>query len=324
MAQKFYYGGQAIIEGVMIRGQKSLVTAVRRPQGDILVESQPLPSIYTGKLRQIPFIRGVIVLLEAMFLGMQTLMHSAEVAMQEEEDEKVSPWLLWGFVSFSLAASVVIFFLAPLFVTRIFNQWLSSAILFNLVEGSIRLVIFIGYLKLVGRMPDIKRVFAYHGAEHQSINAFEHGVTLEPMKVRDFSTAHTRCGTSFLLAVMVIAIFVFSLIGKPALWIMVLSRILLLPVIAGISYEFTRFAAGHGDNPFVKALARPGLWLQAMTTRKPELSQLEVGIAALKKAIVVDHPEMEAELYPAPVAVPVPVPVLVVEPEAAAESEPLT
>ena len=318
MAQKFYYGGQAIIEGVMIRGQKSLVTAVRRPQGDILVESRPLPSIYTGKLRQIPFIRGVIVLLEAMFLGMQTLMHSAEVAMQEEEEEKVSPVLLWGFVGFSLAASVVIFFLTPLFVTRIFNHWLESAVLFNLVEGVIRLVIFITYLKLVGNMPDIKRVFAYHGAEHQSINAYEHGVKLEPMTVRDFSTAHTRCGTSFLLAVMVIAIFVFSLIGKPALWLMILSRILLLPVIAGISYEFTRFAAGHGHNALVKALTRPGLWLQAMTTRQPELAQLEVGIAALKKAIVVDHPEMEAELYPAPV----PVPVTETQPEA--EAEPLT
>ena len=318
MAQKFYYGGQAIIEGVMIRGQKSLVTAVRRPQGDILVESQPLPSIYNGKLRQIPFIRGVIVLLEAMFLGMQTLMHSAEVAMQEEEEEKVSPLLMWGFVGFSLAASVAIFFLTPLFVTRLFNRWLESAVLFNLVEGVIRLLLFMGYLKLVGRMPDIRRVFAYHGAEHQSINAYEHGVKLEPMAVREFSTAHTRCGTSFLLAVMVIAIFVFSLIGKPALWIMILSRILLLPVIAGISYEFTRFAGGHGDNPLVKVLARPGLWLQAMTTRKPELAQLEVGIAALKKAIVVDHPEMEAELYPAPV----PVPVVVIEPQI--EAGPLT
>jgi uncharacterized protein YqhQ len=320
MAQKFYYGGQAIIEGVMIRGQKSLVTAVRRPQGDILVESQPLPSIYTGKLRQIPFIRGVIVLLEAMFLGMQTLMHSAEVAMQEEETEKVSPWLLWGFVGFSMAASIAIFVLTPLLVTSIFNRWLESAVLFNLVEGFIRMSLFIGYMKLVGRMPDIKRMFAYHGAEHQSINAFEHGVKLEPMTVRDFSTAHTRCGTSFLLAVMVIAIFVFSLIGKPALWIMILSRILLLPVIAGISYEFTRYAAGHGDNGMVKALTRPGLWLQAMTTRIPELAQLEVGIAALKKAIVIDHPEMEAELYP----VPVPVEMPVQEPRLTADAEPLT
>jgi hypothetical protein len=318
MSQKFYYGGQAIIEGVMIRGQKSLVTAVRRPKGDIFVEAKPLPKIYTGKLRQVPFVRGVIVLLEAMLLGVQALMHSADIAL-EEEAEEVSPWLMWGLVGFSLAVSVGIFFLTPLFVTRIFNQWLESAILFNLVEGLIRLALFIGYLKLVGRMPDIRRVFAYHGAEHQSINAFEHGVKLEPLTVREFSTAHTRCGTSFLLAVLVIAIAVFSLLGKPALWLMVASRILLLPVIAGLSYEFTRYAAGHGDNALVRALARPGLWLQSMTTRQPELAQLEVGIAALKKALVVDHPEMEAELYPAPVEVPP-----VIEPATAAEPEPFT
>ncbi len=321
MAQKFYYGGQAIIEGVMIRGQKSLVTAVRHPKGDIVVESKPLPKIYTGKLRQVPFIRGVIVLLEAMLLGVQALMHSADVALDEEAEE-VSPWMMWGLVGFSMAVSVAIFFLTPLLLTNLLNEWLESAVLFNIVEGLIRLTLFIVYLKLIGRMPDIRRVFAYHGAEHQSINAYEHGVKLEPLAVREFSTAHTRCGTSFLLAVMVIAIFVFSLIGKPDLWLMIASRILLLPVIAGISYEFTRYAAGHGDNALVQALARPGLWLQAMTTRQPELSQLEVGIAALKKALVVDNPELEGELYPAP-AEPIPAAVPV-EVAAAPEAEPLT
>jgi len=304
MAQKFYYGGQAIIEGVMIRGRQSLVTAVRRPKGDIFVESKPLPKIYTGPLRQTPFIRGVIVLLEAMVLGVQALMHSADVAL-EEETEEVSPWVMWGMVGFSLAVSVAIFFLTPLFLANIFSDALGSGFLFALVEGLIRLVLFIAYLALIGRMPDIRRVFAYHGAEHQTINAYEHGVKLEPLAVREFSTAHTRCGTAFLLAVLVIAILVFSLLGKPALWLMVISRILLLPVIAGLSYEFTRYAAGHGDNALIRALARPGLWLQAMTTRQPELAQLEVGIAALKKALVVDHPELEAELYPAPVEVPV-------------------
>ena len=322
MAQKFYYGGQAIIEGVMIRGQKSLVTAVRRPKGDIFVEAKPLPKIYTGKLRQLPFFRGVIVLLEAMLLGVQALMHSADVAL-EEEVEEVSPWMMWGMVGFSLTVSVAIFFLTPLFLTRIFDQWLESAFLFVLVEGLIRLTLFIIYLKLIGRMADIKRVFAYHGAEHQTINAFEHGVKLEPLTVREFSTAHTRCGTSFLLAVLVIAIVVFSLLGKPDLWLMVASRLLLLPVIAGIGYEFTRYAAGHGDNALVRAVARPGLWLQALTTRQPELAQLEVGIAALKKALVDDHPEMEAELYPATAEIPVEV-APIIEPEPAVEPEPLT
>ncbi|MGI2336335.1 MAG: DUF1385 domain-containing protein [Dehalogenimonas sp.] len=297
MAQKFYYGGQAIIEGVMIRGQTSLVSAVRRPKGDIVVESKPLPKIYTGKLRQLPFVRGIVVLLEAMLLGVQALMHSADVAL-EEESEDISLWMMWGLVGFSMVVSVAIFFLTPLFVTRIFDQWLESAILFNVVEGLIRLLLFIIYLKLISRMADIRRVFAYHGAEHQTINAFEHGVKLDPLLVREFSTAHTRCGTSFLLAVMVIAIAVFSLLGKPELWLMVSSRILLLPVIAALSYEFTRYAAGHGDNHLVRALARPGMWLQSMTTRQPELAQLEVGIAALKRALVDDNPELAAELYP--------------------------
>ena len=299
MSQKFYYGGQAIIEGVMIRGQKSLVMAVRRPGGSIAVESKPLPKIYTGRLRQLPFVRGVIVLLEAMVLGVQALMHSTDIALEEEQEE-LSPWMMWGLVGFSLVVSVAIFFLAPLFVTRIFDQWLESAVLFNVVEGLVRLLIFVIYLKLIGRMGDIRRVFAYHGAEHQSINAYEHGVKLEPLEVRNFSTAHTRCGTSFMLAVLVIAIFVFSLIGKPDLWLMVLSRVLLLPVIAAMGYEFTRYAAGHGDNALVQALARPGMWLQSMTTRTPELAQLEVGIAALKRALVDDHPEMAGELYPEP------------------------
>ncbi|MDV2989123.1 MAG: DUF1385 domain-containing protein [Dehalogenimonas sp.] len=300
MAQKFYYGGQAIIEGVMIRGRKSLVSAVRRPKGDIVVESRRLPKIYTGKLRQLPFVRGIVVLLEAMVLGIQALMHSADVAL-EEESEEISPWMMWGLVGVSTVVSIAIFFLTPLFVTRIFDQWLESAILFNIVEGLIRLLLFVIYLKLIGRMADIRRVFAYHGAEHQTINAFEHGVKLEPTLVRDFSTAHTRCGTSFLLAVMVIAIAVFSLLGKPELWLMVSSRILLLPVIAALSYEFTRFAAGHGGNAVVRFLTRPGMWLQSMTTRQPELAQLEVGIAALKRALVDDDPALAAELYPTPV-----------------------
>ena len=260
MSQKFYYGGQAIIEGVMIRGQKSLVTAIRRPKGDIAIDSKPLPKIYTGKMRQLPFLRGVIVLLEAMLLGVQALMRSADVALEEEEEE-VSPWMMWGLVSFSLVVSVAIFFLTPLFLTRIFDQWLESVVLFNVVEGVIRLILFVIYLKLISQMADIRRVFAYHGAEHQTINAYEHGVKLEPLAVRGFSTAHTRCGTSFLLAVMVIAIFVFSLIGKPEMWLMVASRVLLLPVIASLGYEFTRYAAGHGDNSLVRALARPGMWL---------------------------------------------------------------
>jgi uncharacterized protein YqhQ len=294
--QKTYYGGQAVIEGVMMRGKKSMVVAVRRPNGDISVTPQPLHSVYTGKWRKTPFVRGVIALVESMVVGIQTLMFSANVAL-EEEQEKMSNWILWVTIIAALAFSIVLFFLVPLFLTnfiRDHNTILQQPILFNVVDGIIRVFIFIVYLKVISLMKDIKRVFAYHGAEHKSINAYEAGAPLELNSVRPFSTANPRCGTSFLFAVLVIAIFVFSLIGRPSLAWMAVSRVLLLPVIASLGYEFIYYTSRHCENPIMKFLLTPGLWLQTLTTRQPDDKQLEVGIAALKKVLEVDQPQTPA------------------------------
>lgn len=280
MAKKVYYGGQAVMEGVMMRGKKVMVTAVRRPNGEIVTKPQTLGSIYTGWARKTPLLRGVIVLIESLLLGIQTLNYSASIAL-EEEDEKVSGWLIWLMVGIGVVLAVGIFFLAPLFLTRLFN--IQSPLLFNIVDGLIRLGFFILYLWLVGLMPDIRRVFAYHGAEHMAVNAYEDGVPLEVENVKKYGTAHPRCGTSFLFVVMVIAIIAFALVGKPALWIMILSRIILVPVIAAFSYEITSFAGRHTRSILVRIILAPGLWLQSLTTRKPDDRMLEVSVAALTK-----------------------------------------
>jgi hypothetical protein len=291
--QKTYYGGQAVIEGVMMRGRKNMVTAVRRPNGEISVNPQLLQTFYTGKWRKTPLIRGIVALIESMVLGIQTLMFSANVAL-EEEQEKMSGWILWITIAAALAFSVGLFFLVPLFMTSFLrdrNTFLQQPILFNLVDGIIRVIIFIIYLKVISLMKDIKRVFAYHGAEHKSINAYEAGVPLEIDSVRPFSTANPRCGTSFLFAVLIIAIFVFSLIGKPSLAWMVASRIVLLPVIAALSYEFIYYTSRHCGNPVMRLLLTPGLWLQSLTTRQPDDKQLEVAITALRKVLEIEQPQ---------------------------------
>ena len=290
MVKKFYYGGQAIIEGVMMRGRKTMVTAVRRPGGSLAIDTQSLAPIYTGWMKEAPLIRGVIVLIETLALGIKSLLYSANVSLEEEE-EKISGGLVWVLVAVSLLFAVALFFIAPLFLTKLFDPYIPSSLAFNLIDGLIRLAIFIAYLKLITLVPDIKRVFAYHGAEHKVINAYEAGVPLEVEAVREYDTAHVRCGTSFLFAVLIIAIIVFALIGRPALWLMVLSRVLLIPVIAAFGYEVTRFGARHIKNVFVRAILAPGLWLQSLTTREPDDSQLEVAVSALKRVVEVDQLE---------------------------------
>ena len=271
-----------------MRGRKSVVTAVRRPGGGVAIETQSLATIYTGQVREAPLIRGVIVLIETMALGIKSLLYSANVSLEEEE-EKISGGMVWALVAISLLFAIALFFMAPLFLTRLLDPYIPSPLAFNLIDGVIRLAIFIAYLKLIRLVPDIKRVFAYHGAEHKAVNAYEAGVPLELEAVRGYATAHARCGTSFLFAVLIIAIIVFALIGRPALWLMVLSRVLLIPVIAAFSYEVTRFSAGHIKNTFVRAVLAPGLWLQSLTTREPDDSQLKVAVSALKKAVEVDQ-----------------------------------
>jgi uncharacterized protein YqhQ len=281
-----YYGGQAVIEGVMMRGKKHVAVAVRCPDGHIEVTSQPLASIYKGRLRELPFLRGVIVLIETMVLGIQALLHSANVAAAEETGEKISPWLLWGTMTLGLTFAVAVFFVAPLLVTNyLIYPYIASAFLGNLIEGIIRIGMFILYLWLIGFMAEIKVVFAYHGAEHKVVNAYEAGMPLEVEHVRNYSTAHTRCGTSFLLAVLVLAIIVFTLIGRPPLWLGIISRIIFIPVIAAIGYEFIRFGASKVNHPIIRSLLRPGLALQSMTTREPNDCQLETAVSALKSVL---------------------------------------
>ncbi len=285
----FYYGGQAVIEGVMMRGRENVAIAVRRPNGEISVTSQPLANLYKGRLRNWPLIRGIIILIETLALGIQALLHSAQVASAEEGEEGLSPTILWVTVIVAAAFAVGVFFVAPLLLTRyLLDPYITSALVSNIIEGVLRIGVFLAYLKVTSLMSDIKKVFAYHGAEHKVVNAYEAGMPLELDSVKSYSTSHARCGTSFLLAVMVISIFVFALLGRPSIWLSILSRIVLIPVIAAIGYEFIRFAAAHSQNRVMRSLLAPGLLLQALTTGEPTDSQLETAISALKKVIEAD------------------------------------
>jgi hypothetical protein len=290
MAERFYYGGQAVVEGVMMRGRKAMVIAVRRPGGGVVVDTQPLSGIYAGRMRRTPLLRGIVVLIEALVLGIRSLFYSANISL-EEEGAEISGWLVWLLVAVSLGSAVALFFMAPLFLTKLLTPHITSSLVFNLIEGVIRVAIFLAYLKLIALLPDIKRVFAYHGAEHKAVNAYEAGVPLEVAKVRKYSTAHVRCGTSFLFVVLIIAIIVFALVGLPSLWLMVLSRIVLTPLIAALGYEVIYFGNRHIDNPVVKWILAPGLWLQSLTTREPDDSQLEVALAALGRVVALDQAE---------------------------------
>jgi len=274
----------------MMRGQKAMVTAVRRPGGGLALNTQLLAGFYSGRLRRTPLIRGVIVLIEVLVLGIRSLLYSANVSLEEEEAE-ISGWFVWLLLAVSVAVAVVLFFMAPLFLANLIKPYITSALVFSLVEGLIRVAIFVVYLWLISLVPDIKRYFAYHGAEHKSINAYEAGVPLEVEAVKKYGTAHRRCGTSFLFVVLVIAIIVFALVGLPGLGMLILSRILLIPVIAGLGYEVIYFSANHANNSVVKAVAAPGLLLQALTTREPDDGQLEVALAALSKAVELDKEE---------------------------------
>ncbi len=289
MPEDFHYGGQAVIEGVMMRGQRHLAMAVRCPNGEVVLTTRDLPSVYTGRIRKIPFIRGVIVLVEALVLGIQVLIESANAALGEDNG-KISGPLLWGTLIASLGFTVGLFFLAPMFLTRfIIDPHIGdSSILSNLVEGVIRIGIFVIYLALINLMPDIRDIFAYHGAEHKAVNAYEDKAPLEPGAVRKYSTAHVRCGTSFLFAVLIIAIIVFSLLGDLDLWLRIVSRIVLIPVIASLGYEFTRLSARFADNRLMRIFFSPGLLLQRLTTREPSDDKVEVAISALKGVIEAD------------------------------------
>lgn len=305
---KFYYGGQAVIEGVMMRGRNQMAVAVRAPSGEIVVHEEPLTAaIYTKKWGQWPFVRGLRMLWDALGLGMRALLWSADVSLQEEgqEEVKFTGPVAWTTVAASLLFSVALFFMLPTAVAKWLSPVADSGLVVSAIEGVIRLGLFLLYLWAIGFMPDIRRVFAYHGAEHKTINAYEAGAPLTPESVGRFTTAHTRCGTSFLLSVMIIAIVVFAPFHFDNLLLRFASRLLLIPVVAGIAYEFMRFTAARVDQPLVRALITPGLMLQRLTTREPEPAMLECAIAALKPVLAADGIEARVPAEVQRIAVPV-------------------
>jgi uncharacterized protein YqhQ len=275
------YGGQAVIEGVMMRGQKAFAIAMRAPDGKIVVHQEKLAEIYRSKVAKIPFVRGVILLWDALGLGMRALTISANT--QTGEEEKIEGPALYLTLGFALVFGIGLFFLLPAGMGSLTEKYLGWNVWWsNLVEGLIRLGLLVGYIKAIGLMPDVKRLFAYHGAEHKTINAYEAGADLTPESVARFSLQHPRCGTAFLLTLVLLSILVFTALGPlPFLWRLA-SRILLIPMLAGVALEYIRWTANHLSNPFVRWLIRPNLALQSLTTREPDASMLEVAIASFR------------------------------------------
>ncbi|MFL2804153.1 MAG: DUF1385 domain-containing protein [Dehalococcoidia bacterium] len=281
------YGGQAVLEGVMIRGQSNVSVAVRSPSGEVKTQIKPIANIFRSKYRKTPLIRGIIALIETLIIGMNALNFSSAVAMEEENsDPNKASIVLMILISFTLA--IGLFFMLPLLISTPFEGLLGSNILSNIIEGIVRLLIFIGYIYVIGLMPDIKRVFMYHGAEHMTVHAQENNLELNLPNIKKYPTAHPRCGTAFLLTIMLIAVLVFILIPRQSLILVVGSRIVLVPFIASLSYEFIRLSSIYQNNLIMQAIAAPSLWLQSLTTRQPDDDQIEVAIIAMQSAIEAD------------------------------------
>jgi uncharacterized protein YqhQ len=283
-------GGQAVLEGVMMRSPSAWSVAVRKPNGEIAEVNRPVVAFsMRHKWARIPVIRGIVALGESLTIGFRALAISANYAAQDE-DEEVQTELTRGQLIFAFAVAigfaVLLFKVSPALITNLLP--IDGTYSFVIVEGAIRVSLFIVYLLVISMLPDLKRVFQYHAAEHKAINALEAGAELEPETVQKYSLIHVRCGTAFLLYVMVIAIFVFAFFGRPDWFWLIASRILLLPVIAGLAYEVIRFAGKHPHNPFLRTLLAPGLWLQRLTTREPSLDQIEVSIRALREVLRIE------------------------------------
>jgi uncharacterized protein YqhQ len=273
------YGGQAVIEGVMMRGRQSVAIAMRAPDMNIVIHEEPLGVIYKSRIARIPFLRGLVMLWDAMGLGIRALTISAN--LQNNEEEKIEGGTLIVTVMIALVFAISLFFLLPAAIGQLTEYYLTWSTWWgNVFEGITRLIIVIGYIFLVGRIPDIQRVFAYHGAEHKTINAFEAGVELTPENVSKYSTQHPRCGTAFLLTLVLISILVFALIGPLPLHLRLASRLILLPLLAGVAYEYIRWTGNKINLPLVRLLVWPNLALQKLTTREPTNEMLEVSIAA--------------------------------------------
>jgi uncharacterized protein YqhQ len=335
----FYYGGQAVMEGVMMRGRKSAAMAIRRPDGSIYLYEEALnPRLYQNRLFRLPFIRGVFLLWEMLILGTRLMTLSANVATgaivpDASTVDSETPGMFQGDTSnagyspdvisekletppqiggvalvitvlISLGFAIAVFFLAPLLIAGLFSYQIGGGWLNLTIEGLIRLGLLIGYLYLIGRIPDIQRVFGYHGAEHKAINTMENGEPLDVQHVRQASRVHTRCGTGFLLLVVVVSIVVFAFVGSPSILIKIISRVLLVPVVAGIAYELMRLGAANYRYRIVRWLLAPGLALQGLTTREPDDSMIECAIAALTRVIRRDNLDMKNDHGPADAVLP--------------------
>jgi uncharacterized protein YqhQ len=317
----FHYGGQAVMEGVMMRGRGEMAVAVRAPDGDILYYQEPLTSwIYRSKVMKWPFLRGIVLLWDALLLGTRALVFSANVGLHDPEhapEVTVAPDIapvvlpdpekpgrngkkepegptelsgpaLWLTVTISILFGVGIFFVTPLVVVHFTDQYVHSSLSSNLIEGAIRLLLLVGYLALIGRVPDVRRVFQYHGAEHKTIHAWERGLPLDPEHIRPMPIEHPRCGTGFLLVVVLFSILIFALLGRPPFLLRMLSRILLVPVIAGIAFEFLRLGARWYRYRWMRIILAPSMALQKLTTRTPDDSMLEVAAVALRRVLAAD------------------------------------
>lgn len=298
-----YYGGQAVIEGVMIRAPRHMAVAVRHPGGEIVRHSEELTGFTTGPLRRVPLVRGAVVLWETLSLGLRAINYSSRIALDEPEEgveeeaptarpdpeeEPFTDAAMWFSMAVGIVFAIAIFFVGPVLLANFLESQGIARAAVVAIEAAVRLVLFVAYIALIGLMPDIRRVFQYHGAEHMTIHAYEASRPLEVADIRRFPKEHTRCGTSFLVVVIMIALaafLVFDLLVDQGIVVRILSRVVLLPPIAGISYEVLRFGARFESNPLVRAMFAPNIALQALTTRVPEDDQIEVAIAAFETAV---------------------------------------
>lgn len=296
---RLFVGGQAVIEGVMMRGPGKVAVAVRKPDGEISVEVKNSSSLRDKyPILKKPLLRGVIALFESLYDGIKALAYSARVSGEDDAEEQLSGKEMALTIATSVVMAVGLFIVIPTWSMRFLHQLTEDPLWLNLAEGVLRMVIFLAYIAVISSMKDIQRVFQYHGAEHKSIYTYEAGLPLTVANARPFTTLHPRCGTNFLMIVMLISMFIFTFLGWPSLVMRILSRVVMMPVIAGVSFEIIRFAGAHNDNKFVHMAIMPGLLLQKLTTRQPDDSQLEVGLAALKAVLppeeIVSEPK-EAE-----------------------------
>ncbi len=290
------YGGQAVIEGVVIRGKHTLAMACRRPNGEIYRYRESLDSpLQRSRIARWPFVRGVIVLWEALSHGTRMLMRSADIQMEDEPDAKKPGTAgMAGIMAVSVGFALLIFVGIPYVTTQLLHGVVQSVTVLNIIEGLIRVVLLLGYIVGISFMPDIRRVFAYHGAEHMTIHAYEHKDPLDAEHIEPYPTAHPRCGTAFLLIVVLVAVILFTFMPRTNIVVDLFARLLLVIPVAAISYELLKFGAAHERNPFTRALVWPGIVMQGITTRRPDRSMIEVAVASLEEAIAGDRAKEQA------------------------------